>query len=76
VVDVKVGVKGAARELAIDTNAGPEEVTELVREALAGESGLLVLTDDKGRQVLVPVDKLAYIEIGEPGERRVGFGAM
>ena len=29
----------------------------------------------KGRRVLVPVDKLTYIEIAEAEGRRVGFGA-
>ncbi|MDQ1465480.1 MAG: hypothetical protein QOC73_2421, partial [Actinomycetota bacterium] len=38
--------------------------------------GLLVLADEKGRRVMVPVEKLAYVEIGESLERRVGFGAM
>jgi hypothetical protein len=75
-VDVKVGVKGAARELTIDTTSTSEEVAALVREVLEDQSNVLVLTDDKGRQILVPADKLAYVEIGEPGERRVGFGAM
>jgi hypothetical protein len=47
-----------------------------VRAALADGGGLLVLVDEKGRQLLVPSDKLAYVEIGEANERRVGFGAM
>jgi hypothetical protein len=75
-VEVKVGVKGAQRELAIESSLTPDELTAAVREALAAEGGLLVLTDDKGKQVIVPADKLAYVEIGEPNERRVGFGAM
>jgi hypothetical protein len=75
-VDVKVGVKGAARELTVDTTSTSEEVEALVRKALEDPTNLLILTDDKGRQVMVPSDKIAYIEIGEPGERRVGFGAM
>jgi hypothetical protein len=38
--------------------------------------GLLSLQDEKGRKVLIPVSKLAYIEVAEPEQRRVGFGAM
>jgi hypothetical protein len=30
----------------------------------------------EGRRVLVPADKLAYVEIGEIETRRVGFGTM
>jgi hypothetical protein len=75
-VEVKVGVKGAARELAVDSSLTAEEITAAVKAALAEAGGVLVLEDEKGRQVLVPVDKLAYVEIGEQVERRVGFGAI
>jgi hypothetical protein len=75
-VEVKVGVKGASRELSIDSTLSVEELTKAIRAALADESGLLVLSDEKGRQVIVPVEKLAYVEVGESGERRVGFGNM
>ena len=75
-MEVKVGVKGAPRELAIDSSLTPAELAAAVSQALAGEGGVLVLTDDKGRQLIVPADKLAYVEIGESNERRVGFGAM
>ena len=44
--------------------------------ALAGKTEILALEDERGRRVVVPADKLAYVEIGEPESRRVGFGAM
>ena len=75
-MEVKVGVKGAARELAVDSSLTAQEITAAVKAALAEAGGVLVLEDEKGRQVLVPVDKLAYVEIGEQVERRVGFGAI
>jgi len=43
---------------------------------MKSEAGLLMLEDEKGRRVIVPVDRLAYVEIAEPSNRRVGFGAM
>ena len=43
--------------------------------AAARESGLLTLTDTKGRTVIVPSDKLAYVEIGSPTIGQVGFRA-
>ena len=75
-MEVKVGVKGAPRELTIDSTMTPDELAKAIKTALTGEGGLLVLADDKGRQVIVPADKLAYVEIGEQTERRVGFGNM
>jgi hypothetical protein len=53
-----------------------DDVTAAVAAALAGDTGLLALTDESGRRVVVPSDKLAYVEIGEPESRRVGFGAL
>ena len=32
-----------------------------------------MLSDTKGRRVLVPIDKLAYVEIGSPSSGQVGF---
>ena len=74
-MEVKIGVKGAARELSLESGQTPEEITAAVTAALSGGTAL-TLTDEKGRQVIVPVDKLAYVEIGEQVERRVGFGAI
>ena len=74
-MEVKIGVKGAARELSVESDQSAEDVTAAVRAALV-DGGVLVLADAKGKQVLVPVDKLAYVEIGESADRRVGFGAI
>jgi hypothetical protein len=77
VVEVRIGVQYAARELVVDSGQTGEEVLAAVHAAIgAGEAGVLELVDDRGRRVLVPVMKLAYVEIGEPESRRVGFGAM
>lgn len=74
-MEVKIGVIQVARELVFESNQKPEEIQKLVREAISsGEA--LSLVDDKGRTVVVPIDKLAYLEIGEQSERRVGFGAL
>jgi hypothetical protein len=75
-VEVKIGVKGAARELALESNESPEAVTAAVQAALAADDGLLILEDEKGHKIVVVADQLAYVEIGEQIERRVGFGTM
>jgi len=75
-VEVKIGVQHANRELVLESEQSPEEVEKAVAEALGGKSGLLQLTDEKGRKVLVPADGLAYVEIGEVSIRKVGFGAI
>jgi len=75
-VEVKIGVKGAPREILLETDLTPNDVIEAVRGCLSEPGGLLDLADARGRRVLVPADKLAYVEVGEQEARRVGFGAM
>ena len=74
-MEVKIGVQDAARELTLESAQSAEDVEKAITEALAS-GGLLSLEDEKGRRVYVPADRLAYVEIGEPSVRRVGFGAM
>jgi hypothetical protein len=72
-VEVKIGVQFAPRELVLDSVLSPADVAAAVNEALANESGVLSLVDDKGRRVIVPVSKVAYVEIEESVARKVGF---
>jgi hypothetical protein len=75
-VEVKIGVQHAPREIVLESGQSAEEVERAVAEALAGKSALLSLTDEHGRKVLIPADRLAYIDIGEPTVRKVGFSAL
>lgn len=71
-MEVKIGVQNAARELIIETDQPADQVEKLVAEAVSGE-GVLTLTDTKGRKVIVPAAKLAYVEIGHGTLGQVGF---
>lgn len=75
-MEVKIGVQHVNRELVLESEQSPDEVQTQVSNALSGKSNLLELTDDKGRRILVPADRLAYVEIGEVSIRKVGFGAI
>jgi hypothetical protein len=75
-VEVRIGVTYTAKEIEVElgekTDAG--KLKGEIEKALGDESSVLWLTDKRGRQVGVPVSKVAYIEIGAPGdERRIGF---
>ena len=74
-MEVKIGVQHAARELVLESEQSPQEVEKAVGDALKADLGVLSLVDEKGRRILVPADKLAYVEIAESEQRRVGFGA-
>jgi hypothetical protein len=71
-MEVKIGVQNAARELSVDTDSTVEEIEARVAEALEG-NGVLRLTDVKGRNVIVPAAKLAYLEFGSTTTGAVGF---
>lgn len=73
-VDIKIGVQDTAREISLESTQSPDDVRALVEAALAS-GGVLALTDDRGRTVLVPGAKLAYVEIGPTAKGKVGFGA-
>jgi len=71
-VEVKIGVQYAPRELVLDSAQSPAEIEQIVTQAITTE-GTLSLTDERGRRVIVPVSKIAYVEIAEAAPRSVGF---
>ena len=71
-MEIKIGIQHAARELVVETDESAETVEQKIDQAVAGD-GLLSLRDTKGRQVLVPAAKLAYVEIGGGVTGQVGF---
>ncbi|MGW7406317.1 DUF3107 domain-containing protein [Streptomyces sp. NPDC054833] len=75
-MEVKIGVQHAPREIVLESGQSAEEIERAVSEALAGKTQLLSLEDERGRKVLVPADRLAYVELGEPAVRKVGFSAL
>ena len=75
-MEVKIGVQFATRELVLESGQTPDEVAKAVADALKADLGILSLVDDKGRRVLVPADKLAYVEIADAEQRRVGFASL
>jgi hypothetical protein len=75
-MEVRIGVAQVPRELSFESNASVESVRQAVSDALTGDDPLLVLNDDKGRTIVVPTEKLAYVEILGDSGRRVGFGTL
>ncbi len=72
-MEVKIGIQSVPRELVVETKSSSEEVERLLAAAVA-DDGVFILNDDKGGRVLVPADKIAYLEIGGAETRRIGFG--
>jgi hypothetical protein len=71
-MEVKIGVQNANRELTVDTDLDADAVEDQVSKAIAN-GGVISLTDIKGRRIVVPVEKLAYVEITTTTAGQVGF---
>ena len=73
-MEVKIGIADSPRELVFSSAQSPSEVETAITDALGKDSGVLALTDDKGRRCLVQTARINYVEIGAADSRRVGFG--
>ncbi|HET9861759.1 MAG TPA: DUF3107 domain-containing protein, partial [Nocardioidaceae bacterium] len=62
-----------ARELTLETDQSSEDIEAAVTKALSSDEGAVTLTDTKGRKLIVPTTKLAYVELGSPTVGQVGF---
>lgn len=74
-MEIKVGIQHVVREIVVDTEQTSAEVEKNLVKALADDT-ILTLTDSKGRKVLIPVDKIAYVDLGQDHVRPVGFGTL
>lgn len=73
-VEIRIDIMNVARELTLDIDDDDAEKLKSESEsALSGSANMLWITDRDGRQVGVSVAKLAYIEFGAAGDRRIGF---
>lgn len=75
-VDLRIGVSQTAKELEIELPNDADAAT--IRkdlETAVSKGSTFWVTDKRGRQVGVPAEKVAYVEIGSPDDqRRIGFG--
>ena len=76
-MDVRIGVLHTPKEILIELDASVdrEKLKATIDDALTEESKVLWLTDKKGRDVAIPVSKVAYVEVSSAtAERPIGFG--
>lgn len=71
-MEIRIGVQQSTREIVLDMEDDAAKVAKLVADSIANGE-ILDLTDAKGRRVMVPVAKLAYVEFGIAAATRVGF---
>jgi hypothetical protein len=71
-MEIRIGVQQATREIVLEMEDDAAKVAKIVADSIA-KNEVLDLTDAKGRRVMVPVAKLAYVEFGGIAAARVGF---
>jgi hypothetical protein len=77
-VDVRIGVTHSPREIEVELadGADPGSLKAEVETAVGRGSGMFWLTDRRGREIGVSVERFAWIEIGSPSDKgRIGFGS-
>ena len=76
-MDVRIGVLHTPKEILVELDAAVDrdKLKATIDDALTEDSKVLWLTDKKGRDVAIPVSKVAYIELSSAtAERPIGFG--
>ncbi len=72
-MEIKIGVQYSSREISLESDEKAEKISSAIDAAISAGT-LLKLTDDRGRTVIVPGDKITYVELGPATARKVGFG--
>ncbi len=73
--EVRIAVTHVSGDLTFECPLSPAEIRAAVATALSSGKPL-ELTDIRGHEIIVPADKIAFVEVGNPAARRVGFGAL
>ena len=74
-MDVRIGVLHCPKELTLEVGTDAASLEKLVNDALHTEGGVLWLTDEHGRRIGVPAERLAYVEMEDDSATKlVGFG--
>ncbi len=72
--EVRIAVIRVASDIVFESSMSTIDIKSAVTEALTAGTPL-TLSDVRGHEIIVPADKIGYVEIGESASRRVGFGA-
>ncbi len=77
-MNIRIGMIQTPKELEVELEEGEgDQVVDDITKAVVSDTGMLWLTDRKGRRVGVSTSKLAWVEVGPESEgRRVGFSAL
>ncbi len=73
--EVRIAVTYVSGDLTFESPMSPADIRTAVAASLSSGKPL-ELTDIRGHEIIVPADKIAFVEVGNSAARRVGFGAL
>lgn len=73
--EVRIAVANVSSDLSFESPSAPSEISAAVSAAISAGTPL-ILSDIRGRTIVVPAERIGFVEIGEQTERRVGFGSL
>lgn len=71
-MEIKIGIKHTARELALDLDTTFEELKGRIDSAIRNQE-ILDLVDRRGAHTLVSAKDIAYVEFSPEHQNRIGF---
>ena len=72
-MEIFIGIRDNTRQLALDVDMSENELMATVHGALAAANCVRDLTDSKGQRTRAPAQALAYVQVADKSQRRVGF---
>lgn len=73
--EVRIAIVQIPGEITFESPLTAVQIREAVSAALSGGTPL-ILSDVRGKEIIISAEKIGFVEIGEQAERRVGFGSV
>ncbi|WP_296179069.1 DUF3107 domain-containing protein [uncultured Mobiluncus sp.] len=71
-MEIKIGMKSVAREIALDIDKSPEELQQLLKDAIT-KGEIIDLVDKRESHTLLNAGNIAYVEFAPERQNRIGF---
>lgn len=71
-MEIKIGMKSVAREIALDIDKSPEELQKLLTDTIAAGE-IIDLVDKRESHTLINANSIAYVEFAPERQNRIGF---
>lgn len=71
-MEIKIGMKSVAREIALDIDKSPEDLQKLLKDAIT-KGDIIDLVDKRESHTLLNAGNIAYVEFAPERQNRIGF---